>query len=218
MWCDERQIRRSRSLEIRTEDENWGVFATRRYGVGEICEYRTPSHCRGGLNAVCQIPKTAVLSIKTSSLPQLIPLERFQPQNSHTIFYLSLCLLHEFRLGKESAFYGYLQCLPRDTPLLPSFWSIEELAGQDGLKGLEMIRGTEVERHVQFKANEGLSMVSFNLSGPADCRTMRDSSTRLYHLIYHLPHLTLIHRLSFLSSMLSDSFARERSSLIYIIL
>lgn len=98
--------------------------------------------------------------MRTSTLPKLLPDENLEPRSSHTILYLALALLHELRLAEESPFWGYLQSLPRETILLPSFWSVEELAGEDGRKGLEILRGTEAERDILHKNSEGLSLVS----------------------------------------------------------
>lgn len=112
-----------------------------------------------GLTVVCQIPKTALLSTRTSSLPPLLPDENLGPKSSHTILLLALALLHELRLGPTSPFYGYLQSLPRDTILLPAFWTIGELAGDDGRKARAVLSGTEAERDIFRKNGEGLGIV-----------------------------------------------------------
>jgi hypothetical protein len=78
---------------------------------------------------------------------------------NHTILHLSLVLLHELRLGADSRWYGYLQSLPRDTVLLPLFWGMEELAREDGSTAKEWLRGTEAERDLQRKDQEGLGLV-----------------------------------------------------------
>lgn len=109
--------------------------------------------------AVCQVPKTALLSTRTSSLPRLLPDANLAPQSSHTILNLALALLHELRLGSQSPFWGYLQSLPRETILLPVLWDIEELAGEDGRKAKEIIGSTEVQRDIYRKNSEGLSIV-----------------------------------------------------------
>ena len=108
---------------------------------------------------MCQVPKDSLLSVRTSSLPRLLPEDNLGINSSHTILYLSLCLLHELRLGTASPFYGYLQSLPRETIILPVFWTIEDLAGEDGRLAREMIVGTEAERDIFRKDQEGLSIV-----------------------------------------------------------
>lgn len=108
--------------------------------------------------AVCQIPKTALLSARTSSLPpSVLPFTR--PTTSHTIFHLALALLHELRLGSGSRWYGYLQSLPRRTVMLPLFWGIDELGGEDGKEARRWLVGTEAERDLAGKDKEGLALV-----------------------------------------------------------
>lgn len=99
------------------------------------------------------------MSTRTSSLPRLLPDENLAPKTSHTILYLALSLLHELRLGAASPFWGYIQSLPRETILLPVFWGIEELAGEDGRKAKDIIGSTEVQRDIFRKDSEGLSLV-----------------------------------------------------------
>lgn len=84
------------------------------------------------------------------------------PISNTSIFHLALCLLHEMRLGQLSPFYGYLQSLPRDTTacLLPMFWHLPELGGEDGRQGLKWLEGSEVERRMDSKEEEGLGFVS----------------------------------------------------------
>ena len=67
-------------------------------------------------------------------------------------------LLHEFRLGPDSTFWGYIQSLPREPVLLPVIWSIGELAGEDGKLAIQWLKGTEAERDLNSKALEGLSL------------------------------------------------------------
>lgn len=45
--------------------------------------------------------------------------------------------------------------------LLPMFWHMPELGGEDGLEGLKWLKGSEVERRIQSKAAEGLGYVSY---------------------------------------------------------
>ena len=107
---------------------------------------------------VCAVPKQVVFSHKTASLPTLtLPPEAGAAE--HTL-HLAACLLHEIRLGHESIFYPWIQALPRETILLPTFWNNHEMGGEDGRSGLEWLVGTEGEKELQRKNGDGLSMVS----------------------------------------------------------
>lgn len=109
---------------------------------------------------MCKLPKTSILSIRTSSLPQL-PLDT-RPGTSHTILGLSLALLHEFRLGRESRFYGYTQSLPRETVPIPTLWPLIEGEDKaDAEEALAWLQGTDAERDLRRRDKEGLSLVRF---------------------------------------------------------
>lgn len=107
---------------------------------------------------VCSVPTEAIFSHRTASLRRIIDLEAESP--TEAVLCLTACLLHELRLGEKSDFYGWLQHLPRETIILPTFWSDESLAGPDGVRALDLLRGTEAERELQRKDGEGLSLVS----------------------------------------------------------
>ena len=156
-WCDGHGLRLSRGVHVRDGRGGWGVFATRDFELGQICESRVI--LSQVLTPVCQVPKESLLSVRTASLPRLLPDSNLGVGSSHTILYLALCLLHELRLGEGSEFWGYLQSLPRETILLPVFWTIEDLSGDDGRLARELIVGTEAERDIFRKDSEGLGIV-----------------------------------------------------------
>jgi hypothetical protein len=110
---------------------------------------------------VCKIPKTAILSVRTSSLPPLgeIKREGGEVPTNLTILHLALALLHELRLAETSPFWGYLQSLPRETVLIPLVWEVEEIGGEDGKFGLGWLKGTEAESDMKKRAGDGPSLV-----------------------------------------------------------
>ncbi|OCF36650.1 hypothetical protein I316_01903 [Kwoniella heveanensis BCC8398] len=148
VWLDQRHIKRDERLEIASMEDGsgWRMVAKDDMDLGEL---------------ICAIPKTSLLSHKTSSLPPLpdLPPEVLDSRslNCYTILHLSLCLLHEFRLGTDSPFYGYLQALPREVIGLPLFWNMEEIGGQDGKLGRRWLKGTEVERELERRSQQSLS-------------------------------------------------------------
>lgn len=113
--------------------------------------------------AVCVVPKSALLSQRTASLSRSFPLS-LEARPSDVILHLTLCLLHELRLGHDSEFYEWLQILPRSTIMLPTFWGDEELAGEDGKEALKWLTATQGERELRRKDEEGLSLVRPHLS------------------------------------------------------
>ncbi|WWC69386.1 uncharacterized protein I206_103325 [Kwoniella pini CBS 10737] len=144
IWLDGQGIIYNEDLEIsEMEDgDGWRIIAKRDMDLGEL---------------ICEIPKTSILSHRTSSCPTLPDLE-IGTLGGQTILHLSLCLLHEFRLAEESPFYGYLQSLPRETISLPIFWDIPEIGGEDGKKAKKWLNGTEAERELTIRDKEGLSL------------------------------------------------------------
>lgn len=107
------------------------------------------------------MPKTSILSARTTSLvlpPDLavtVP-DPVDPMGSvktnHTIPTLALVLLHEFRLGEEGEFWGYVQSLPREVEGLPIFWDRDSEARR-------WLRGTEAERELDKKDKEHMGLV-----------------------------------------------------------
>lgn len=139
----------------------WGVISTSPIGLNELCTCsQLASHIEtlAEINdIVCQVPKSALLSTRSSSLPPILPVTK--DLTSHSILHLALALLHEMRLEGKSKWYGYLQGLPRETIKLPLFWGIEGLCGDDGKKGLEWLTGSEVEKDLRRRAAMGFLLV-----------------------------------------------------------
>jgi hypothetical protein len=53
--------------------------------------------------------------------------------------------------------------LPRETILLPAFWEDTSISGEEGVSALEWLQGTEAERELARKEQEGLGMVSISI-------------------------------------------------------
>ncbi|GAB4814451.1 hypothetical protein N2152v2_001497 [Parachlorella kessleri] len=79
---------------------------------------------------LCTIPKAACISMRTSSIADILETESLGGGLG-----LILALLHEMSLGKESKWHGYLESLPA-REYVPVFWCKEEL---------ELLEGTEAE-------------------------------------------------------------------------
>jgi len=101
-----------------------------------------------------------MLSHKTATLARHIPPPEFE-NSAEAILYLTACLLFELRLGEESWLYGWLQILPREGVLIPTFWDDEHLCGEDGKQALNWLRGTEGGKELYRKDQEGLTYVSY---------------------------------------------------------
>ncbi|WRT67195.1 uncharacterized protein IL334_004161 [Kwoniella shivajii] len=153
VWTDRKGITRDEDLVIAEMGDGggWRMMSERDMEIGEL---------------ICAIPKTSLLSHRTSSLPALPSLSPTETQgrsmNSHTILHLSLCLLHEFRLGTQSDFYGYLQSLPRTTIGLPIFWDIDDVSGKDGKLARDWLKYTEVEKELKIREEQGLGLSDLN--------------------------------------------------------
>ncbi|WVQ70004.1 uncharacterized protein L199_008228 [Kwoniella botswanensis] len=153
-WLDRQGIIRDDSLKIvdMEDGDGWRLISGREMDIGEL---------------ICSIPKTSILSHRTSSLPPLPPLPSSgschdSSMNSITLLHLSLCLLHEFRLGQSSPFYGYLQSLPRDIIGLPIFWDVSEVCREDGKEAKKWLRGTGAERELRVREEQGLGLTNLH--------------------------------------------------------
>ena len=76
-----------------------------------------------------KIPKTAILSIQTTGIANVLEDEKIAGSCS-----LAIGIMYELAQGKDSPWYGYLQALPLSEDL-PVFWSDEE---KSWFKGTEM--------------------------------------------------------------------------------
>lgn len=82
---------------------------------------------------VVQIPKTAILSTKSTGIANILEDEQIDGGCS-----LALAVLYELSQHDESPWYGYLQALPFSEDL-PVFWSEQEKA---------WLQGTEIDASV----------------------------------------------------------------------
>jgi len=77
---------------------------------------------------VCKIPKSAILSVKTSSITKII-----EESLLNGGIGLTVALMYEIGIGEKSRWYGYIQSIPKKEPL-PMFWddeSYRHLAGTE---------------------------------------------------------------------------------------
>lgn len=153
-WLDNYGVVRHPGVRIApmADGTGWRLRATADLEVGETRESSTLSSTLVADTPVCKIPKTALLSLRTSSLPPLsIDVE------PHTLLVLALALLHELRLGTDSPFWGYIQSLPRETVPLPMLWPLHP-PGSDGARALPWLSGTEGERDMARREAEGVGL------------------------------------------------------------
>lgn len=179
-WLAKRDAFVSHGIEIKPSPAGgWGILATRDLDHDELSTSILTGHfdsqrATTNTHVVWSLPKSAVLSIRTSSLrlPPELQLDAPDPGDragsigtNRTIPTLALVLLHELRLGKESSFWGYLQSLPRSIGGLPIFWP------EDG-DARKWLRGTEAGRELAKKDELCMGYVSRfltrleHLSGP----------------------------------------------------
>jgi hypothetical protein len=109
---------------------------------------------------VLSVPKTAILSARTTSLK--LPKDLIDPTASGdwaktattnlTVPTLALILLHEIRLGEEGRYWGYVQSLPREVGGLPILWD------EDG-EERRWLKGTGADRELQKRQKKGMGLV-----------------------------------------------------------
>eukprot|EP00803_Ostreobium_quekettii_P011645 evm.model.scf_1036.4 EVM.evm.TU.scf_1036.4 scf_1036:33587-35801(+) len=80
--------------------------------------------------SLCTIPKRAVLSIKTTGIADLI-----EQSDIRGGLALTVAVMYEIALGRESPWFGYLETLP-SREYLPIFWPREDL---------QLLKGTDLE-------------------------------------------------------------------------
>lgn len=114
-WLDAQDVLLHPALDIAHQDDGRGLCISKTSGSEAIAP--------GTLLA--QIPLTALLSAKSSSLPTSASAEqvlRDLPPNAR----LAVHLLHEWCLGTQSAWFDYIQCFAvREAPSLAFTWSAE---------------------------------------------------------------------------------------------
>ncbi|KAK0219922.1 hypothetical protein IW262DRAFT_1482556 [Armillaria fumosa] len=129
-WCSSYGIKIDSRLRVVCNDESVSI----RSG-GEI----TP------LSSVVQIPKDAVLSVKSSSIS---PAVAASPVGHEAQLSLALALHIELAKGPSSRWHGYLQSLPTRIVDIPILWQTEDeyMDSEDRKHALSWLRGTEVEK------------------------------------------------------------------------
>ncbi|CAK9787224.1 SET domain-containing protein [Cutaneotrichosporon oleaginosum] len=144
-WLRERGVQLSDGVAITPmhDGTGWRLVATRDLAPVE---------------SIVKIPKTALLSTRTSSLPPLPSTTESVATTSHTILGLALALLHELRLGPDSMFWGYTQSLPRATVPVPPLWPLH--AGPSAAAASAWLQGTEAERDLRRRQLEGIGLDS----------------------------------------------------------
>jgi hypothetical protein len=70
---------------------------------------------------VTLVPKSTLLSVRTSSLAPHIPTTMLFSSDATSGMLLALVLLHELLLGEQGSWWGYLQSLPRENGL----WGVQ---------------------------------------------------------------------------------------------
>ena len=128
--------------------------------VSELCVCGFPvSRIPPLTSPVCAIPKHAILTPRTAAFSQIIPFKA-DLDEAGVLLYLTACVLYELCLGQQSKWFDYLQILPRDVIQIPSLWEYEPVGGRDGREALRLLKGTEAQRELTRKSQEGLSLVS----------------------------------------------------------
>ncbi|KAK0482183.1 SET domain-containing protein [Armillaria novae-zelandiae] len=94
---------------------------------------------------VVQIPKDAVLSVKSSSVSSAVVAS---PVGHEAQLSLTLALYIEIAKGPSSRWHGYLQSLPTRIVDIPILWQTEDyfIDSADRKNALRWLRGTEVEK------------------------------------------------------------------------
>ncbi|KAG4105494.1 RuBisCO-cytochrome methylase [Neocallimastix lanati (nom. inval.)] len=88
---------------------------------------------------VCKIPKSSILSVKTSSIANIL---------DENCLYggigLAIALMYEIGIGKKSHWYDYIQSIPKKEPL-PMFWKDEHF---NYLVGTELEKSARKDREL----------------------------------------------------------------------
>ncbi|KAJ6504744.1 hypothetical protein C8R47DRAFT_157139 [Mycena vitilis] len=111
-------------------------------------------------NILVRIPRSSVLSVKSSSISDLIPPH---PYGRGAQLSLALALSVELLIGSRSPWAPYLQSLPREIPGIPLFWhggANQPGLPQSGSSPLEWLNGTEASKMLFGLGDSGSSLVS----------------------------------------------------------
>ncbi|KAJ7364877.1 hypothetical protein DFH08DRAFT_840207 [Mycena albidolilacea] len=109
-------------------------------------------------STLVRIPRESVLSVKSSSITDLIPPHSY---GRGAQLSLALALSVELVIGATSPFFLYLQSLPRDLPSIPLFWACG--ANQPSLSEYgpptEWLNGTEASKMLFDPGDNDTSLV-----------------------------------------------------------
>ncbi|KAK0439427.1 hypothetical protein EV421DRAFT_1821113 [Armillaria borealis] len=130
-WCSAHGIKIDSRLRVVCDDENVSVRSTSE----EIAPF----------SSVVQIPKDAVLSVKSSSVSSAVDAS---PVGHEAQLSLALALYIELAKGASSRWHGYLQSLPTQIVDIPILWQTEDyyMDPTDRKHALRWLRGTEAEK------------------------------------------------------------------------
>ncbi|KIP05485.1 hypothetical protein PHLGIDRAFT_119783 [Phlebiopsis gigantea 11061_1 CR5-6] len=147
-WCADNGIWIDRRIAVVEDVDNGGLRVQQ--------QSRFPI---GAHETLVTIPKTAVLSVRSCSFAEVIPVV---PYGHGARLGLSLAVYGELLLGERSRWFGYLQSLPRATVGIALLWGTGEawadsIQGQevtsDGRQAAVLAAGTEIER--EFRGEDG---------------------------------------------------------------
>ncbi|KAF5322082.1 hypothetical protein D9619_002102 [Psilocybe cf. subviscida] len=153
-WCAENSILIDDRIQIRyhgVETMQQGVFAKDEF----IPEKTT----------LVKIPKSAILSVKTSSMVHPLPQHHVGVAAQLS---LSLALYIEILKETRSRFYGYLQSLPSGIVDLPVFWSVNKNCERtstntpdygDGPAALRWLSSTDSGDLLSHKTENGMTLL-----------------------------------------------------------
>ncbi|PBK94934.1 SET domain-containing protein [Armillaria gallica] len=130
-WCSSHGIKIDSRLRVVCDDESVSV----RSNGEEIALF----------SSVVQIPKEAVLSVKSSSVSSAVVAS---PVGHEAQLSLALALYIELAKGASSRWHGYLQSLPTQIVDIPILWQTEDhfMDPTDRKGALRWLRGSEAEK------------------------------------------------------------------------
>ncbi|KAK7679455.1 hypothetical protein QCA50_017509 [Cerrena zonata] len=111
-WCSENNIILDPRIQL-VDDPNFGISVFSK-------DIHIPA-----FETLVTIPKTAVLSSRSSSLIRLIPELEVIPYGHGAHLSLALCLYYELLLGPDSRWSGYLRSLPKEPVAIALFWDVQ---------------------------------------------------------------------------------------------
>ncbi|KDQ13749.1 hypothetical protein BOTBODRAFT_145937 [Botryobasidium botryosum FD-172 SS1] len=146
LWIDPRLELRSVAsddIELASEPDQ-SLSSSLAVFAREVIDTRT---------VVARIPKSAVLSIRTSALSEFLTTDDYSHPDVNIP--LSLALLGEIALGESSQWWGYIQSLPRDVVPIALLWLSD--GGEDGAEARKWVQGTQVAALLEGQYSDTLS-------------------------------------------------------------